>query len=197
MTTTTAPDKALLQKAIDAIMAFKTREEIEAAGFVPGWAQAGSTVEPQVGELAVVWGHNGWRRAVITKVTADTVHVLFSTPGAFTTGTRVRHTTSMQNPLAVRGHVYRQELKNWDFYQQQVNAGRDKYTSEAAFRLYEAAVAEGRELYAARKADEAADKTQREAQFARTSDLTHWVNVAKGKGDRTGRKGTNLYIQGR
>lgn len=55
---------------------FETREQIEAAGYVPGWH--GEPVA--AGQTAVVYARGGWREGTVTKVTVKSVYTDVTTP---------------------------------------------------------------------------------------------------------------------
>lgn len=59
-----------------ALATYRTRSEIVAAGFVPGWDHGTANV----GDLAVVHATGQWRRGVITKVSLKVVTVAVVTP---------------------------------------------------------------------------------------------------------------------
>lgn len=172
--------------------ALKTRDDIEQAQYHPGWH--GEHVLP--GDVVVVWGHGGWRRAIATKITPSYVHAQFTTPGAIKEAQRINDGDLARDPLRVRAQVREQELRNWDYYAGEVgpNPRHPDFRQPGELARMQEHVDEGREAYADRLADKAADRVMADIRRAQTAGYVPLVNVTNGKGDRTGAR-TGLYIQ--
>jgi len=190
MTTYRLTDADWPDRAISSVRRFADRGEIEAAGFVPGWH--GEPVN--VGDAVVIHGHNGWRQAVATKVTPTYVHAIFVTPTNVEQAQKLSVSEANLNVPYIVGIVRKQELENGAYFVRAVAEGRGRYQSDAQWAAYQAYADMGPEAYADMKAEKERESLTARVEKARSGGWQQYVTVVAGKGDRTGTKGSNLYV---
>lgn len=178
---------------------FRTREEIVAQGYVPGWH--GEPVE--VGDRAVIYGRGQWREVIVTKVTPSYVEGVYTTPGAVQENDRIRDL--YLNPERARSAVAAeasQSSKNWDWHAQVAAAEpgdpwpgtrwtfRAEQVTES--RAFIAAHPDRAEYIAACVAKRLSDVE--EDRVRATLDRWAYLVTTKARGSRTGKDASNLYV---
>lgn len=185
---------------------FRSREAIEAAGFVPGWH--GEPVA--VGEQAVMYGRGQWRLCVVTKVTAKVVTGVYTTPGAIDYA-RSTHAGVLGYPAAKAGqNAAEQAARNWDWehyvathqpgdpWSPNENRARPMALNERVIVQSQAWLAEhpDRDAYIAAEREKRATEQQRDIDYATAQGVAGFVVTTNTTGRRDALK-SNLYVRPR
>lgn len=179
--------EATINDVVGAIRMFRSREEIEAAGFTPGWKA--DAPAPVVGDLAVVFSRGNWRQGVVTKVTPSKVHIEYATRGGLDEAFRLKaqYAEAKVNEQAVRTQAER----NYRFYQRVLIEGGSSWAMEDARHLLDRFPTEEAYVVSDLQRREREVMAYHEKGRLPVEDL---VTVTKIAGDRTGKAASNLYV---
>lgn len=187
---------------------FRDRDEIVAAGFVPGWN--GETAKE--GEQAVIFGRGQWRLVTITKVTRLQVTGVYTTPGAIAEAMRIAGRGAAIDPEVWGREAATNAAINWDWrsYAATGTEGQPWHRPGTSRRptsltLTQKTILDSRDWIAQqpdrdahiqRERDAAIQRAERQRDEALRDGYEAYLTITKASGRRDGTR-TNLYVQPR